>query len=140
LAFAAACGDNQDPEGAAVLWKRIHEENYRSWSTAPGYESPRPSNAPHSDRTQVFINPVVEDALQGPPVSRWPVDSLIVKDGYTDDGELELVALMHKRDDGWFWAEYDSEGDPDYSGRPDTCIDCHASAVADSVFTLAFPD
>jgi hypothetical protein len=25
----------------------------------------------------------------------------------------------------WFWAEYDDDGDPDYSGRPDVCVDCH---------------
>ena len=138
LASSAGCGDNQQPEEAAALWQRIHDEGYQGWETAPGYDSPRPSNAPHSDRTQVFLNPVVVDALQGPPISRWPVGSLIVKDGYSDGGELELVALMEKREDGWFWAEYDAEGDPDYSGHPDVCIDCHADA-ADSVFTLALP-
>lgn len=34
---------------------------------------------------------------------------------------------MEKRASGWYWAEYDSDGDPDHSGRPEICLDCHRS-------------
>ena len=43
LAIGAGCGDNQDPAGAQELWDRIHDEDYRSWSRAPGFETTRPS-------------------------------------------------------------------------------------------------
>jgi hypothetical protein len=94
---------------------------------------------PHASVGGAWQNEVVVGALAGPPIDRWTIGSLLVKDGYTDDGELELVALMHKRDDGWFWAEYDSEGDPDYSGHPDVCIDCHDGAEADGVSATGSP-
>ena len=40
----AACGDNQEPAEADALWARIHEENYRGFARAPGYEQRQPSN------------------------------------------------------------------------------------------------
>ena len=44
-----------------------------------------------------------------------------------DGSDLELVAVMEKRDDGWFYAEFDGEGEADYSGKPAVCTDCHES-------------
>lgn len=141
VALVSACAEdqNQAPEEAARLWERIHDEDFTSWETAPGYESPRPSNAPHSDLTQVYLNEVVFEASQGPPIDAWPAGSLIVKEGRTEDGVLELVAAMEKRDDGWFWAEWDDEGNAEFSGKPDVCIDCHSGAEHDSVFVLPLP-
>lgn len=52
--------------------------------------------------------------------------------------DLEIIALMEKRADGSFWAEFDDDGDPDYSGRPDICLDCHKSG-ADYVRAFALP-
>jgi hypothetical protein len=84
----------------------------------------------------MFVNDVVADALAADSVlTEWPEGSIIVKDGYTDDGELALIALMEKRADGWFWAEYDGDGEILYSGVPDVCVDCHDSG---SDFVLAF--
>ena len=134
----AGCGDNQDPEGARELWRRIRAEDYRSWSRAPGFESRRRSNAPHGNGVDIYINDVVADALAaGEPLDEWPEGSLIVKDGF-DDSELDLVATMEKRVSGWFWAEYDDEGDTLYSGQPELCTDCHASGD-DSVRAFALP-
>lgn len=130
-----ACSDNQDPEGADALWEQIHEANYQGYARAPGYDTRQPSDAPHSDNVEIFINETVVDALTNGELSSWPEGSLIVKDGYTDDGAHKLVAAMEKRSDGWFWAEWDAEGDAEYSGKPDVCIDCHASG---SDFVLAF--
>src|SRR5262245_54149946 len=45
----AGCGDDQDPDGAADLWKRIHAQSYRSWMRAPGFETRKASAAPHGD-------------------------------------------------------------------------------------------
>ena len=54
-----------------------------------------------------------------------PADgALIVKDGY-DKGALTLLAIMEKREDGWFWAEYQEDGEVEESGSPRNCIKCH---------------
>lgn len=135
------CGDDQAPDEGRALYERIMSENYQSFQTAPGYETRLPSQAPHSDETQIFVNGTVADVLAaGEPITEWPVGSLIVKDGYTDDGELDLIAAMDKRDDGWFWAEWldASDSETDFSGKPDKCISCH-EAGDDFVQGFAFP-
>jgi hypothetical protein len=121
------CGDNQDDAGARGLLAKVREERYTSWDRAPGYEQRRSSNAPHSNAVDIYVNDRVAEVLAlGEPTTAWPEESIIVKEGY-DGGDLELIAVMEKRADGWFWAEYDDDGDPDYSGRPEICIDCHRS-------------
>lgn len=133
--LASACGDDQDPAGAADLWARIHTANYRGWSRAPGYEERRPSNTAHSDAVDIYLNVAIGDALGATGTTAWPVGSLIVKDGFDDDGDLDLVAAMEKRENGWFWAEWDGDGDASFSGSPELCIDCHRSG---SDFVRAF--
>ena len=135
VVLCASCGDNQDPDGASALWERIHELDYRSWDRAPGYEARRPSDAPHSDAVEIFVNETVSEALRA-QLTSWPVGSLIVKDGW-DGSDLELVAVMQKREQGWYWAEYDAEGSAAYSGAPELCIDCHRSGD-DFVRAFAF--
>jgi hypothetical protein len=121
------CGDNQDDAGARALLAKVRAERYASWDRAPGYELRRSSDAPHSNAVDIYVNDRVAEVLAlGEPTTAWPEESIIVKEGY-DDGDLELIAVMEKRADGWFWAEYDDDGDPDYSGRPDICVDCHRS-------------
>lgn len=136
----AGCGDDQDPEGAAELLERLRAADYRGWERAPGYSDRRPSSAPHGDQVEIFVNDVVARALaDGAPLDAWPVGSIIAKDGYDDDGSLTLIAAMEKRDDGWYWAEWDGESDEStYSGKPATCIDCHASG-SDHVRAFRLP-
>ena len=135
------CGDNQEPEEAVVLWNRIQSEDYRSFERAPGFEMRQPSNTAHSDAVDIYVNSVLTDALaSGETLSEWPVGSLIVKDGFNNDGELDLVAVMDKRDTGWFWAEYTEfeTGDALFSGSPGICTGCHESG-ADFVRAFGFP-
>jgi hypothetical protein len=141
LAFvpAAGCGDNQDPAGARALWRRIQADDYRAWQRAPGYETRRSSSAAHGNRVDIYVNDTVAEALAaGEQLDAWPEGSLIVKDGY-DDSDLELTAAMEKRAEGWFWAEYDDEGDAIYSGKPELCTDCHESGD-DGVRAFSLPD
>lgn len=138
----AACADeqdkNQDPVGADELWDEIQMDQYRQWERAPGYDEARESNAPHGMSVEIYVNDVIAHTLAVEKnVTQWPTGSVIVKDGF-DDGELKLVAVMEKRVDGWFWAEYDAQGGVDFSGRPSVCVDCHASG-ADAVRAFAFP-
>jgi hypothetical protein len=124
--FAAfGCGDNQDDAGARRLLKKVRDEGYRNWDRAPGWASRRTTSAPHAEEVDIYVNDLISDVLAvGEPLSRWPKGSIVVKDGF-DGSDLELIAIMEKRGDGWFYAEFDDDGDPDYSGRPDLCIDCH---------------
>lgn len=140
LTALPGCGDDQDPDGASELYDRVRAEDYTSWSRAPGYATRQPTNAPHADAVEIFLNDVVEGALASPAgATEWPVGSIIVKDGYTSDDELEIVAVMEKRDDGWFWAEYDAaSGESLFSGKPATCLDCHDSG-SDFVRAFALP-
>lgn len=137
----AGCRQNDDPGGAESLWEQVGATTsaYRaSWRRAPGYEQRRPSDAPHKDEVEIFVNPTVAAALDAKQaITSWPVGSVIVKEGF-DGSDRELVAIMEKRADGWYWAEYDGSGDPLYSGRPSLCIDCHASG-ADGVRAFGFP-
>jgi hypothetical protein len=136
-ALALGCHDNQDPEGARALWNAVRADGYRDWDRAPGYDERRSSNAPHGGAVDIFVNDVVTEALAKTSLTEWPEDSLIVKDGY-DGKMLDLVAVMEKRSDGWYWAEYDGGGETFYSGKPDLCIDCHRSGD-DFVRAFAFP-
>lgn len=123
--LVAGCGDDQEPAKARALWERIHAENYRNWAPVAGYQSPRNTRAPHSSEVLIFANAILDQAATSPgPLSQWPVGSLAVKRG-SDDGELEIVAAMEKRDDGWFYVEWNEDGDSLYSGRPKICTGCH---------------
>ena len=134
---ASACGDNQDPAGAAELYRVLETRAYRDWERAPGYDQRRSSNAPHGDAVDIYINETLAAALASEDtLDAWPNGSAIVKDGF-DGNELELVAVMEKRLTGWYWAEYEG-GEALYSGEPDLCIDCHRSG-ADFVRAFGFP-
>jgi len=135
LVLAGACRQNDDPDGADELLARVQEEDYRSWNTAPGYDERRPSSAPHGGNSEIFVNEVVVDALSMEGLEEWPEGSIVAKDGYNDDGGLEVIAIMEKRADAWYWAEYDAEGAPLFSGAPTICTDCHG---AGSDFVRAF--
>lgn len=120
----AACGEDQDPAGAEAFWNAIQAEDYRSWQRAPGYESRVESRSAHGDAVDIFVNQVVVDALAVETTSSWPTGSIIVKDGY-EGGDLTFIAGMEKRDSGWFWVEYNGDGDTLFSGAPTVCTGCH---------------
>lgn len=128
---------NEDPEGAGALWDEIHEADYTAWQRAPGFPERAPSSV-HGREMDIFVNDVVAEALaEGAPIEAWPDGALIVKDGY-DKGALTLVAVMAKRDDAWFWAEYQEDGEVDASGTPRVCLNCH-EAGEDYVRAFALP-
>ncbi|MEM9695926.1 MAG: cytochrome P460 family protein [Myxococcota bacterium] len=141
---ALGCTDDQAPEEAQALWDLVHAENYREWARPAAFPARTPSDTVHSDAVDIFINDVIVDAIErGEPLEAFPVGSIIVKDGYQDDGDHDLVAIMERRETGWFWAEFldpvDSPGDSQFSGEPGVCINCHNDAPRDQVFTVALP-
>lgn len=131
-----ACRQNDAPGEAGVLFSQVQGE-YQGWQRAPGYEQRTPTEAPHGDAVEIFVNEELAAALEGGAIDAWPVGAIVAKDAYSEDGELVVIALMEKREDGWFFAEYDPDGTPLYSGQPALCVDCHASG-ADSIRAFGF--
>jgi hypothetical protein len=141
MVLASGCGDNQQPEEARMMWERLQLLDYaNAFERAPGYEMRMPSDAPHGDQVDIYINDVLEGALASTEaLMEWPLGSLIVKDGFDSDGGFELVAAMEQREDGWFYVEYtDRSGDALFSGQPSVCTDCHA-AGDDFIRAFDFP-
>jgi hypothetical protein len=140
---ALACGQDDDPEGARVLWEKINAgPGFRSWPRAPGYATRRPSFTAHKDAVEIFVSAEIARTLQpeAPPAElprQWPLGSVIVKEGYSG-GSRKIVAAMEKRADGWFWAEYDDGGGSLFSGRPSGCVDCHGHRESYSDWVYAF--
>ncbi|MDB5220272.1 MAG: uncharacterized protein JWO86_8199 [Myxococcaceae bacterium] len=146
--LASACGQDDDPDGARVLWDKVNAgSGFHAWPRAPGYATRKPSFTAHANAVEIFVSPEVSAALAPPSTSRavtaWPVGSIVVKEGFSSvtGGSRKLVAVMEKRADGWFWAEYDDEGESRYSGHPSVCVDCHAhrKSFSDWVYSFELP-
>jgi hypothetical protein len=146
VAALAACRDDQDPVGAADLWSRIHEEGgFRGWQRAPGFATRKASFTAHSNAVEIFVSAGIAETLTGPaPATAWPLGSIVVKEGFKGhepDAARAIVAVMEKREDGWYWAEYDGEGGVLFSGRPRICVDCHdaRASYSDWVYSFELP-
>lgn len=145
--LASACAQDDDPDGARVLWDKINGgSGFRAWQRAPGYGTRKPSFTAHSSAVEIFVSPEVDAALttpHAPPLRTWPIGSIIVKEGFSrvSGGSRKLVAAMEKRADGWFWAEYDDGGESKFSGHPSVCIDCHDNrqSYSDWVYSFELP-
>lgn len=134
-----ACGDDQDPAGAKELLSRVRAESYRSWMRAPGWETRRNTTAPHADEVDIYVNAILADALASPtPLTEWPVGSIVAKDGFSGD-DLCIIALMEKRETGWFFAEYHGDGESFFSGTPDVCTGCHTRFPNDRIRAFNLP-
>jgi hypothetical protein len=137
LGCGSSNAENGDPEGAKALLAEIRADAYQSWARAPGWPERMPTSAPHSEDVDIFVNPTLDDATKTPGIDSWPVGSIVAKDGYSG-GELEIIAIMQKRTDGWFYAELSANGYPGFSGQPEVCTDCH-DVGADFIRAFDFP-
>jgi len=138
-ALSVSCRSNGEPDDAAALLERVKAEGYTAWTRAPGFDKRKASDAPHGDQVDIYVNPVVADVLaSGTKITAWPDGSIIVKDGWDDEGARVLTSILEKRGTEWFWAEYDEEDEPIYSGSPGLCRACHEEG-ADYVRAFPFP-
>jgi hypothetical protein len=137
VALTACGGEDVDEAGARTLLAKIQMEDYESWQTAPGYDTPQDTIRAHGGTAQVFVNSVMEAAISGPPIEAWPAGSLIVKNSF-DGGSLSLIAAMEKQAGSWFYAEWDADLDVKFAGEPEVCVNCH-SAGDDSILVVALP-
>jgi Cytochrome P460 len=141
-ASAAGCTQNDDPEGARRLYAKINEgAGFRSWRRAPSFPTRKPSFTAHSDAVEIFVNAPFSAALDGPtPILTWPDGAIVVKEGFSGDIRA-LVAVMEKRAGSWYWAEFDGDGEPLYSGTPKVCVACHDNrkSYSDWVYSIELP-
>jgi len=146
--FTGACGQDDDPDGARVLWDKVNAgAGFTAWQRAPGYATRMPSFTAHANAVEIFVSPEVSAALASTSkdmhVTSWPVGSILVKEAFSSvsGGSRKAVAIMEKRADGWFWAEYDDGGASTYSGHPTGCVDCHAhrKSYSDWVYSFELP-
>ncbi|MBI5231422.1 MAG: hypothetical protein HY876_04560 [Coriobacteriales bacterium] len=127
------------PSAGSLYRRTIAKRRYRSWSKAPGFSRRQPGTGPHGPRVIVYVNDVVDRTLDRSSARRWAVGSKIAKDGFDDSGRLIKVAYMHKTRRGWYFAEWDGEGNVIAAGlRDPLCADCHARGD-DSVRSFGLP-
>lgn len=133
LALAApACADE---DGADALFQRLQDDDYRAnYRRAPGWENPRQpkDGGPHGNFVDIYVNDVLGQAIDaGAEISAWPEGALIVKDAWDtmESTTPKYIAVMERTADGWFWVEWEGEGDKLVVAREDAiqCVNCHSS-------------
>lgn len=125
-----------DPDAVQLL-ASVRADHYEGWARPAGWEMRRPGVSLHGDQVDIFFNSIMANASMQVGLSEWPVGSMIVKDGYRA-AEPTLIAVMEKRDSGWFFAEYTAVGQVRAAGRPDACVTCHSDAH-DLVYSALLP-
>jgi hypothetical protein len=123
LLCLAACRENTQPAEARELRDRLGTD-YRDWEPVPGFEARRASDTAHGEEVEVFWNELARASAYARPFEGMAPGAIVVKEAFRED-ELINVAVMEKRYEGWFWAEWSADGDILFSGRPGLCIDCH---------------
>ena len=150
----AACGDDDDddggggpsasqlpPTGATALATWLAGGAYLDWHCEAAGHAARASS-PHG-RNRICNNDAIHDTASG----AFPVGAASVKE-LLDDGDRVIGYAVYRKDaagtDGasWYWYEdmngqvvADGAGN---AGVPKTvCVDCHAHAERDFVFTIA---
>jgi hypothetical protein len=92
-AFGLPCCAQRDE--AQELRQQLEDDDYRrSYARAPGWDAERqPSEGgPHGDFVDIYVNDVVEQAFaSGEALDAWPEGSIIVKDGWSSDGDASLL-------------------------------------------------
>jgi hypothetical protein len=132
IAWLVACGDDEavDAAGGRELLLRVQTENYQQWDRPPGWEAQKPSlEGGHGGQLDIYVNELVASSLESEtPVRQLPVGSTVVKDVWTG-ANLHAIAIMDKRADGWYWAEFNGKGEVLAAGHPEGCILCHRRGV-----------
>lgn len=122
------------------LWRFItHESAYDTWGFWGDHEGLQSGSAPHGSYHKVYVN------KRGLYSMKAPVQygTLIVKENYGDEmgNDLKAVTVMYKvkgynpEAGDWYWVKYSPKGVAEKYGRPQGCINCHAS-LADNDYIM----
>lgn len=125
-----------DAPTASKLFTMITETDpFEAWAQFPGQEGTIESLPPHGPMARVFINALVESALEDFS-GRLPDGSIIVKESFGEnaDEKANALAIMWKvsgfdpGNNDWFWANITPEGVVTAEGRIEGCANCHRAA------------
>jgi len=108
---------------------------YESWSQTANWTGVLPSeDNTHGAYVQIWFNPESFSTISAGAGGDMPVGATVVKRGYDDAAGTGLrnLTVMHKDDQGWFWASWNNNSELLLAGEPDFCVNCHA-AGQDSV-------
>ncbi|MGL1892158.1 MAG: cytochrome P460 family protein [Spirochaetaceae bacterium] len=123
---------SQENISGTVLWNRItNETDYNTYSYMPGQEGLKNGQSPHGVLHKIFANKILLDGLPAKS-GTVPYGSIIVKENYTSDEELDKLTVMVKVKDynpeagDWFWAAIKPNGEILAEGTPKGCLSCHS--------------
>ena len=134
------------PTGAKLFTGITQDDPYQQWAQFSDYQGTLPSALPHGPMSRVFINGVVESALENFDGS-LPDGSIIVKGNIGTSPNVTEAALtvmwkvsgFDAANNDWFWANMSPTGEIVAEGKVATCIACHGRARAnDFVFVQQF--
>lgn len=134
------------PTGAKLFTSIMQDDPYQQWSQFSDYQGTLPSALPHGPMSQVFINGVVESALENFDGS-LPDGSIIVKENVGTSPAVSEAALtvmlkvtgFDPDNSDWFWANMTPQGQIVAEGKVQACAACHGGARAnDFVFVHKF--
>ncbi len=120
----------------------MQDNPYQQWAQFSDYQGTLPSALPHGPMSRVFINGVVESALEDFDGS-LPDGSIIVKENVCTSPEVTEAALtvmwkvagFDPNNNDWFWANMTPDGQIMAEGKVTACAACHGGARAnDFVF------
>ena len=131
------------------FWRHLTVSSpYAQWARLPaGADEPRAARDPHGPWVKIYLNAV---AAKNP--ARLEYGSILVNEEYDDDKTtLRAVSVMYcvKGTDpahyDWYWLKYApdgkvmrapaEQGGKPIAGKVQSCINCHAKARADLVFS-----
>ncbi len=134
------------PTGAKLSTGIMQDDPYQQWAQFPDRQGTLPSALPHGPMSQVFINGVVQSALDNFD-GALPEGSIIVKENVGTSLDVTEVALtvmwkvqgFDPANNDWFWANMTPDGEIVAEGKVQGCTACHGGARAnDFVFVHEF--
>lgn len=134
------------PTGADLFKMIAQTDPYQQWAQFPDYQGTMVNALPHGPMSQVFINSVVESALDSFD-GTLPDGSIIVKENIGTSSDVTEAALTVMRkvqgfdpdNNDWFWANFSPEGQIMAEGTVLGCRACHSGARSnDFVFVHPF--
>ncbi|XAM00764.1 cytochrome P460 family protein [Phycisphaeraceae bacterium D3-23] len=121
---------DEDTAQAGALMDQMAD--YNQWETVPGYDDWEQGTSVHGRVVRYFVNDIAIGNMRD-----LPAGSIIVKEGYNRDRELQAVTVMQRiagydpEHGDWFWARYSPSGELTHAGSVAMCIDCHQDAEGD---------
>ena len=114
---------------------------YTNWKFWPGTGKFYKGSRPHGAYLTTYVNDIALQALLSGR-DTFPQGSIIVKENYTDDKQLNAVTVMYRVNGynpsggDWYWLKYGADGKVLEEGKVLSCIGCHSAVRSkDWVFT-----